>query len=527
VASSPESTILAVDLGTSGPKVALVTTDGRVLGCEHRPTALHLPPGGGAEQGPDDWWNAIVQATQALHARRLAPQDSIKAICATAQWAGTVAVDARGQPLRNAIIWMDTRGARYVPDITGGLVRVQGYGVRRLAKWLRRTGGIPSLAGKEPLAHILYLRRQEPDVYARTHMFLEPKDYLNLRMTGRYAASFDSIALHWVTDNRNIDRIDYDPALLAMATLPRARLPDLRHAVDRLGPVTPAAAAALGVDPTTQVITGTPDVQSAAIGSGAVADYEGHLYIGTSSWITCHVPFKKTDIRSNMASLPSALPGKYFVANATETAGGCVQWLRDHVLYARDALHDGEPPEDFYDRLEATAHSAPPGSDNVIFTPWLIGERSPVADATLRAGFFNLSLSTTRAHLCRAVMEGVAYNNRWLLQHVERFIGRKMERLRIIGGGANSALWCQIHADVLDRQIDQVEDPVQCNAHGAALLACVSLGHLQVEDIPERVRIAATFRPRAAHRGLYTALFETYLELYRAHRRIHARLARL
>ena len=171
---------------------------------------------------------------------------------------------------------------------------------------------------------------------------------------------------------------------------------------------------------------GTPDVQSAAIGSGAVKDYEGHIYIGTSSWLTCHVPFKKTDILHNMASLPSALPGKYFVANATETAGACINWLRDNLLFPDDALRDGPAPSDFYARLNAVAAEAPPGSDKVIFTPWLIGERSPVADATLRGAFFNQSLSTTRAHLCRAVMEGVAYNSRWLLQYVEKFIGRRM-----------------------------------------------------------------------------------------------------
>ena len=149
----------------------------------------------------------------------------VVAVCVTAQWAGTVPVGEDGRPLRDAIIWMDTRGAPYVKDVTGGLLRVEGYGVRRLTKWLRRTGGIPSLAGKEPVAHILYLRHRFPEIYARTKMFLEPKDYINLRLTGKYAASYDSIALHWVTDNRDIHHIDYDPELLAMATLPGSGCP--------------------------------------------------------------------------------------------------------------------------------------------------------------------------------------------------------------------------------------------------------------------------------------------------------------
>src|SRR5690606_22745782 len=152
----------------------------------------------------------------------------------------------------------------------------------------------------------------------------------------------------------------------------------------------------------------------------------------------------------NMGSLPSALPGRYFVANAQETAGACVSWLRDGLLFGQDELGEHPPPPDFFARLEALAGAGPVGSDQLLFTPWLIGERSPVADATVRGTFFNQQLSTTRSHLARAVLEGVAYNTRWLLQAVERFVGGPMTSLRAIGGGASSALWCQILADVLD-----------------------------------------------------------------------------
>jgi xylulokinase len=269
---------------------------------------------------------------------------------------------------------------------------------------------------------------------------------------------------------------------------------------------------------------GTPDVQSAAIGSGAVHDGKGHVYLGTSSWITCHVSFKKTDLFRNMASLPSALPGRYLVANAQETAGACVRWLRDSVLFGNDALGDHAPPDDFFERLEALAGAAPVGSDKLIFTPWLIGERSPVADATVRGAFFNQQLSTTRSHLARAVLEGVAYNTRWLLGAVERFVGGPMSSLRAIGGGASSPLWCQILADVLDREIAQVENPVQCNARGAGLLGALGLGRIRLDDIPERVAIARRFQPRREHRRAYDELFSAYLDLYRATKGIFAKL---
>ncbi len=514
--------ILAIDLGTSGPKVALVTTQGDVLASEVESTELFLSEGGGAEQDPDDWWRAIVTATRRItdHADR----SRIIAVAVTSQWAGTVPVDEDGNALGRAIIWLDSRGAKYVPEVAGGLVRIQGYGALKLESWLRKTGGVPSLAGKEPVAHILFLRHERPDVYEAAYKLMEPKDYLNLRLTGQFLATTDSIALHWVTNNRNIDDIRYDDQLLAQTTLPREKLPDLTRAVDVIGTLTPSAAKELGLDESTQVVGGTPDVPAAAVGSGAVEDFDGHIYVGTSSWLTCHVPFKKTDLMHNMASLPSALPGRYFIGNEQETAGACMTWLRDDVLFRDDALDPGPPPDDAFERLGAIASEAPAGSDKVVFTPWLYGEHTPVADPHLRAAFFNVSLRTTRAHMVRAVMEGVAYNTRWLMGGVESFIGREFEGLRFIGGGAKSALWCQIFADVLDRPIDQVADPLSANVRGVAFVAAVGLGELAVEDIPSLVPVEKRYLPNSAHRAIYDELFKTFLEFRKNNEAMYHRL---
>jgi xylulokinase len=516
--------VLAIDLGTSGPKVALVDVDGRVLASANEPTPLHLSNDGGAEQDPEDWWRAIVSATSRLWKGGHDPR-AVVAVCATSQWAGTVAVDREGQPLHRAITWMDTRGARYVPDLVGGLLRVQGYAATKLATWIAKTGGIPSLGGKEPVAHIQFLRHQRPEVFARAHMFLEPKDWLNARLTGRLCATFDSIALHWVTDNRDLARVDYDDKLLAMAGLERRRLPALVRATDAIGTLTQRAADDLGVPKTAKVFGGTPDVHSAAVGSGAVIDYEPHLYIGTSSWLTCHVPFKKTDILRSVASLPSALPGRWFAANSQETAGACVNWLRDRVLWPLDPIADAGPPDDALRRIDAAAATIAPGSDGVVFTPWMFGERCPAADPDARSSFANVSLQTTRAHLCRAVLEGVALNTRWLLSAVEHFVGRTLDPIRIIGGGARSELWCQIHADVLQRAIAMVDDPLQCNARGAALIALLGLGELDVAAIATKVRITRTLLPRREHAGRYEALYATHRELWKSAGNVRKRLA--
>ncbi len=523
-----EPTILAIDLGTSGVKVALLSVQGVVLAGDSEAVPLHVLPQGGVEQDPAQWWAAICTATRRLLAQNAAAVSSasVQGVCVTAQWSGTVAIDEQGTPLARAIIWMDDRGAPYIRQRIGGFPRVQSYGAAKLWTWLRRTGGVPSPSGKDSLAHILLLQHEQPDIYARTYKFLEPKDYINYRLTGICAATVESITLHWVTDNRDIHNIHYDTQLLQMAGIERAKLPDLCRAIDVLGPLTADAAVDLGLSPQTQVVAGTPDIHSAAIGSGAVADFAAHCYIGTSAWLGCHVPFKKSDLLHNMASLPSALPGRYLLINEQESAGACLTLLRDSLLYADDAFAASPAPADFFARLEAAARAAPAGSRRLLFTPWLHGERSPVDQRTLRGGWHNLSLRSTRSDMVRAVYEGVAFNMRWLMQAVEGFIRRPLANIHLVGGGARSPFWRQIFADVLNRPIVQVADPIYANARGAGCLGAIGLGFMTVESVNSQMPIAAIYEPNREHRALYDELFGEFVQIYRQNHGIYARLNR-
>ncbi len=517
--------ILSIDLGTSAVKVALITTRGAILGGEVEPLPLSLLPAGGAEQDPESWWTAVVRATRRLLERGAAAPADIIGVNVGAQWSGTVAVDEKGRPLWPAIIWMDSRGASYVRRTTQGLVSFEGYGLGKLLTWVRLTGGAPSMSGKDPLGHILYLQHEHPEVYRNAYKFLEPKDWFNLRLTGRFAASYDSIAVHWVTDNRDLSRVGYDERLLRITGLHREKLPELVPAASVLGPLTPEAARELGLGEHVQVVSGTPDILAAAVGSGAVRDFELHLCVGTSSWMSCHVPYKKTDLLHQMGTLPSALPGRYLLVNEQESAGICLVSLKGLLV---DDQASTPPPDsqEIYASFERAAERVPPGSDRLIFLPWLNGERSPVEDRLVRGGFVNQSLQTTRGHLVRAVLEGVAYNSRWLFTHVEHFVGRKLEPIRMIGGGARSRLWCQIYADVLGRTIQQVNEPVLANARGAAFQAALALGHLTVEEIPALVPVARTYEPDSRNRGLYDELFHEFLALYKANKPLFARLNR-
>jgi xylulokinase len=270
---------------------------------------------------------------------------------------------------------------------------------------------------------------------------------------------------------------------------------------------------------------GTPDIQSAALGSGAVKDFQAHAYIGTSSWVVCHVPYKKTDILHNIATLPSAIPNHYFVCDEQETAGACLAYLKDRLIFPKDD-HQNPQPVNGYQILECMAESIPAGSEGLIFMPWLYGERTPVDDRYVRGGFFNLSLRHTRAHLARAVYEGVALNTRWLLGFVEKLVDRRLEPINLTGGGASSNLWCQIYADVLERSIHQVKDPFQANTRGVAYLAAVAMGYLKFEDIPEQVPIINTYHPKPEHRQVYDQHFMELVELYRRNGKAFTRLNR-
>jgi xylulokinase len=515
--------ILAIDMGTGTAKAALVSRRGRVAATAIRAIEMHQIPGGGAEQDPEQWWRAVVEAgREALERSGLVPESVVAVRCAT-QWAVTVPVDAAGRALANAISWMDTRGGPHVRKLVGGPLKVSGYSVAKLPRWLRLTGGAPVLSGIDGLGHLLYFKHERPGVYEAAAAFLEPMDYLNLRLCGRCAASGATIYPYWLTDNRDVGRIEYDEALLRRAGVDRAKLPELVPVDAVLGDLAPAACEALGLGPRTRVLSGLPDSLAATIGAGIVDQGRGYMSIGTSSWLSCLVPRKKTDLLHLIGTSPAALPGRHQVVAEQGAAGRCLEFVAHNVLYGGDA--DGPPPPpDLYELLGRQAASVPAGSDGLIFTPWLNGVNAPHEDPFTRSAFFNQSLATTRAHYVRATMEGVAYNLRWLKGAVERFARCRFERLNLIGGAALSSTWCQILADVLGCDVGQVANPRYANAVGAALAGFTALGELDPEEIPAAVELTATFEPDAAARRVHDRQFEHFLALYRANRRLYRRL---
>ncbi|MFX0209982.1 MAG: FGGY family carbohydrate kinase, partial [Candidatus Hodarchaeota archaeon] len=240
--------ILAFDHGTTGVKTAIASVYGEVLDFTFEKTPVYLKEKGGAEQDPDQWWEAVLKSSKQLIDKELVPVEDIIAICCSSQWSGTVAVDSDGSHLINAIIWMDARGAPYVNKLMSGFLNISGYSVFKIPKWLWKVGGAPTLGGKDPIAHILYLKHEMPDIYDGTYKFLECKDFLNLKFTGKFASSFDSITLHWVTNTRNIHNVHYDKALIKQLRIDGEKLPKLQKAIDILGEISNDVADEIGVN---------------------------------------------------------------------------------------------------------------------------------------------------------------------------------------------------------------------------------------------------------------------------------------
>lgn len=502
--------VLAIDLGTSGLKVGAVAVTGEILGSRHTDITSTFLPDGGVEQDPEDWWAGIRDGVRAMLADGVMAPADLVAVGMASQYASTVPVDRLGQPVGPCLVWADDRGGPWSAKVFGGLAA--GYKPQVVLPWLRYTGGAPSPGGADPSGHALFLKHARPGVYQRTATLLEPVDYLGLRFTGRVATTPPSMVASWLTDNRPGAALRYVPELLRRAGRDADRLPELLPAGSVLGPLSVDAAAELGLEPGAPVACGVPDLHAAHIASGAVSDYAAHFTIGTTSWVSCSVPFKKTDILHQIASIPGVRPGQYLLINNHETAGVCLQWVRDGVLGHPAGFGPEWSPS--YDELVALAAQAEPGSGGVVFTPWLKGERSPVDDRRLRAAFLNVSIDTDRADLVRAVLEGVAYNLRWLAEAADSFTKRRLDPLRIMGGGALSDLWCQIHADVLGRRVERVAEPDRAQLRGAAMYALVAMGRVRLDDVPALVPVDRVFVPDPAAAARYEPLYQEFTKVY-------------
>lgn len=483
---------LGVDVGTTGSKAVLVDVEGRVLASATHDYPLLVPRPGWTEQEPHAWWEATVRSIRTV----LAAQDVlVEGVGLTGQMHGLVALDRHGEVLRPAILWNDQRTAEEAAWIT------QQVGAERI---LELTGN-PVLTGFTA-PKILWVRRHEPEVYSRIAHVLLPKDYVRYRLAGDLAtdvADASGTSLFDVRGRR------WSNEMLAALGIPRSWLPDVFESPELVGSVSQEAAGLTGLRAGVPVVAGAGDQAAQAVGTGIVRSGLLSVTIGTSGVVFAQLDAVHVDPLGRTHTFCHAVPGKWHVMGVMLAAGGSLRWLRDSLAVADWHRAGGDP----YDHMMEEAAEVPPGSEGLLFLPYLSGERTPHADPFARGAFVGLTLRHRRAHLIRSVLEGVAFGLRDSLEII-RAMGLAPTQVRASGGGARSALWRQILADVFNTELVTVE-VTEGAAYGAALLAGVGVGAFpSVEGACDRaVRVADHTRPGPSHER-YEELYRVYVELY-------------
>jgi xylulokinase len=447
------ATFLGVDVGTSGVKAILVDTSGDVLASAITPLQLATPQPGWAEQDPDAWWAAAAAAIRTVLAAR--PGDSPDAVGVSGQMHSSVFLDAHGEVIRPALLWCDGRTTDECREITE---RVGGE------QRLRDFASNPALEGFT-LPKVLWLRRHEPEAFARLATVMLPKDFIRFKLTGVVATEPSDASATLMYDTA---RMRWSTEILDAVEIPRSVVPDVGGSSEILGRVSVEGAGATGLRPGTPVVGGGADNACGAAGVGAIAPGEAVSSWGTSGTVLAPMSEPRVDPTLRAHTFCHVVPGVWYLMGVVLSAGGAFAWYRDQL--ARDLTSTGQANE----RLNAEAMGIPAGAEGVTFLPYLQGERTPHRDATARGAILGLSLAHSRAHVTRAVVEGVCFALRDSVTILQE-LGVVPNHMLLTGGGARVPFLRRMQAEVFGLPVCTVnreEGP----AYGAALLAAVGAG---------------------------------------------------
>ena len=489
---------LAHDAGTGGNKAVLVDVNGNVCSTAFVPYVTHYPHPDWAEQDPEDWWQAVVATTKAVMEQSRVSPNEILGIAYTTQLLGIVPMNGSDSvPLRPAIIWLDGRAPHEADKMMAKFLGPRVFSL---------FAGIP-LTGKDGLPKLLWLKANEPEVYQKMDCFLDVNGYLTYRATGEKVMEWSCASAFGFEYAKK----EWMHGIIKYIGLDEAKFPRLIRSIDKVGGLTKEAANATGLLEGTPVFGGGGDVMGTAIGSGAIGEGDGHIYLGTSGWVG--VSTAKSFIGDNgIVCMQSSEPDKALLMADMSPAGACLKWIADNFYQAEKA----DPKvKNVYALMDERTKTVPAGSDGLICTPWIYGERAPVSDTWVRSTFFNLSASHTREHMLRAVYEGVAYNLRWLIEVVEKKFKYPLPVLRLIGGGARGEPWMQIISDVTGRRVEVVAHPMEAGAVGVALTAAVGLGiYPDFLSLKKVVRVEREFLPQGCNEVCYDEMYQTYRKIY-------------
>lgn len=489
--------IISHDVGTSSVKSILINTSGEILGESTQSYPFYTPHPGWAEQDPSDYWKAIVKNTRALIEK--SDKKKILGMVFTTQAMGVIPIDKEGVPLMRNISWVDGRAeeqARWMMNLFGGRAAFKGFlGIE--------------ITGKDVIPKLRWIKQKRPQIYERTHKFLDVNGYLRFQATGKMAAEWSGASSYGF----NLKKKDWEHLFFRVVGVDNSKLPDLIRSVDIAGTLTGKAAEELNLDPTTMVFGGCDDTQSAAVGAGCVRDGSVYAYIGTAAQIG-GILGKSLKFKNGAACLQSADPNLNLMIGVTETAGNNVEWLIQQ-FYREELKALGK--KGIYELLNKEASEIPAGSDHLIYTPWCLGERCPVSTTTTRGTLFNMGMEHTRAHITRALFEGIGYNLRWIIENYEKDFKFDIPDFRFIGGGSLSTVWMHTIADITGRTIITTNYPTMAGAIGAALCGFVGAGIFKdFQEVDKIVHPAKKYIPNPDNKEIYDKLFLDYKDLYRS-----------
>jgi xylulokinase len=484
--------MLGVDIGSSNMKVVFIDDSGRVLGSSSRELHTTYAHPRWAEQEPEDWFEALCFCVNDIFRKQGCSMDQLGAVCITAATHTPVLLDENDRLLRPAILWTDQRSASECSTLN------EKHGDRIFDIAFHRAS--PTWT----LPQLLWLQRHEPEVVKKVDRLFIAKDYLRYRLTGIWETD--------VIDAQGTLMLDYSTRewskeLCGYIEWPMRCLPPIRKTLDVAGPITAAAAKKSGLPEGVPVIMGGSDTALEDYGSGAISHQQGILKIATAgnANVMTHTPHRHPALFNYL----HVIPGLWYIAAGTLSGAQVHKWLRDQVFSELASGYDDK--KDAFTAIDELAADIPPGSDGMIFHPYLMGEKTPYMDPFLRGDYLGITIRHTRAHFVRALYEGISFS---LLDcmNVYKPLGLSFDEIRLIGGGAKSALWRQILCDVIGQELLVPENNEA--AFGAALVAGVGAGIFEgpKEAVDKCVRISIRHQPNMAHHERYMPLFEMYLE---------------
>ena len=499
-----QSSVLGVDVGTGGTRAVVISEHGQIVASateEHQPFAS--PEIGWAEQHPEDWWRACGIAVRKALAGAALRADQIACVGFSGQMHGAVMLDASDAVVRPALIWCDVRTEKQGRELT------EKIGAEALIR-LTCNPALPNFT----LTKLLWVREQEPENWKRVRAVMLPKDYVRFRLTGERATDMADASGTLMLD---VAHRRWSDEVLQAAGIEKSLLPQLFESPEICGKVSAAGAEATGLQPGTPVVAGAGDQAAGAVGMGIVAPGAVSATIGTSGVVFAATDRPSLDPKGRLHTFCHAVPGRWHVMGVTQAAGLSLRWFRDRFGAGGNVGgSNNDAGRDPYDRLITEAAAVPPGSDGLLWAPYLMGERTPHLDPNARAALIGLTASHTRGHVVRAILEGVAFSLRDSFTLFAE-MGVPVRNIRLGGGGARSPLWQQIQADVYGHEVEILEAE-EGAAYGAAILAGVGAGLWSSVDnaCDETVKVAQRVARQPAVVGRMNTSYAAYRRMYPA-----------